>query len=87
MKPNSPKPRYWGKDHLSFPHGGFNDIFHVGVVLAFKEFAPLIMYRKTLGTSSGALAMACVAASFAIYQAINGITKMAIHCRSFALGS
>ncbi|OQR69317.1 patatin phospholipase domain-containing protein 2-like [Tropilaelaps mercedesae] len=80
------QPQYWEHGHLSFSGGGFIGIYHVGVVLAFKEFAPHIASRKALGTSSGALASTCLAAGYPVYQAISGINQMAVHCRSLSFG-
>lgn len=72
--------------HLSFSGGGFLGIYHVGVAMAFRDFAPHIAKRKVLGTSSGALAAMCLVSDFPMDKAINNIVKMAKHCRSLSLG-
>ncbi|XP_003742267.1 patanin-like phospholipase domain-containing protein [Galendromus occidentalis] len=72
--------------HLSFSGGGFLGIYHVGVALAFRDFAPHIAKRKVLGTSSGALAAMCLVSDFPMDKAVNNIVKMAKHCRSLSLG-
>ena len=80
------EPRYWEEGHLSFSGGGFIGIYHVGVAMAFKKFAPHISKRKVLGASSGALASMCLVTELPFDRAILGIAKMSIHCRSLALG-
>lgn len=85
-KGTSKQPLYWEEGHLSFSGGGFIGIYHVGVAIAFKKFAPHIASRKVLGASSGALASMCLVTNMPFDQAISGIAKMSIHCRSLTLG-
>ncbi|XP_018494493.1 patatin-like phospholipase domain-containing protein 2, partial [Galendromus occidentalis] len=85
-EPVNRQPRYWEEGHLSFSGGGFIGIYHVGVAIAFKKFAPHITSRKVLGASSGALASMCLVTNMPIDQIIKGIATMSTHCRSLALG-
>ena len=78
--------RFRDECHLSFSGGGFLGIYHVGVLQAFKDFAPEITTRKVLGASSGALACTCLACDLPVFAAIETITRMTVHCRSLSLG-
>ncbi|XP_022705176.1 patanin-like phospholipase domain-containing protein [Varroa jacobsoni] len=78
--------RFYEEAHLSFSGGGFLGIYHVGVALAFRDFAPHVANRKVFGTSAGALAASCLVSGFPMDKAINNIVTLAVHCRSLPLG-
>lgn len=46
--------------NLSFAGCGFLGIYHVGVAVAFKQYAPHLLLEKIAGASAGALAATCL---------------------------
>lgn len=48
------------KYNLSFAGCGFLGIYHVGVAVCFKKFAPHLLLQKISGASAGALAATCL---------------------------
>lgn len=46
--------------NLSFAGCGFLGIYHVGVAVAFKKYAPHLLLEKIGGASAGALAATCL---------------------------
>ncbi|CRK98649.1 CLUMA_CG012052, isoform A [Clunio marinus] len=48
------------KYNLSFAGCGFLGIYHVGVAVAFKKYAPQLLLQKISGASAGALAATCL---------------------------
>lgn len=83
----SEPPAYWEKGHLSFCGAGYLGCYHVGVSLVFKEFAPHIAARSTVGASSGALVAMLHVIDMPIASVIERFTEMAVYCRSLVLGS
>lgn len=48
------------KMNLSFAGCGFLGIYHVGVAVCFKKYAPHLLLEKIGGASAGALAACCL---------------------------
>lgn len=48
------------KMNLSFAGCGFLGIYHVGVAVCFKKYAPHLLLQKISGASAGALAACCL---------------------------
>lgn len=46
--------------NLSFAGCGFLGIYHVGVAVCFKKYAPHLLLKKISGASAGALAATCL---------------------------
>lgn len=46
--------------NLSFAGCGFLGIYHVGVAVCFKKYAPHLLLEKISGASAGALAACCL---------------------------
>lgn len=46
--------------NLSFAGCGFLGIYHVGVSVCFKKYAPHLLLDKISGASAGALAACCL---------------------------
>uniref|UniRef100_A0A182K5Z7 PNPLA domain-containing protein n=1 Tax=Anopheles christyi TaxID=43041 RepID=A0A182K5Z7_9DIPT len=46
--------------NLSFAGCGFLGIYHVGVAVAFKKYAPHLLLHRISGASAGALAACCL---------------------------
>uniref|UniRef100_A0A1A9UQI3 PNPLA domain-containing protein n=1 Tax=Glossina austeni TaxID=7395 RepID=A0A1A9UQI3_GLOAU len=46
--------------NLSFAGCGFLGIYHVGVAVCFKKYAPHLLLEKIGGASAGALAACCL---------------------------
>lgn len=44
------------KINLSFAGCGFNGIYHVGVAVCFKKYAPHLLLNRISGASAGAIA-------------------------------
>lgn len=49
-----------GNMNLSFAGCGFLGIYHVGVAVCFKKYAPHLLLNKISGASAGALAACCL---------------------------
>lgn len=50
----------WNKMNLSFAGCGFLGIYHVGVAVCFKKYAPHLLLDKISGASAGCLAATCL---------------------------
>lgn len=46
--------------NLSFAGCGFLGIYHVGVAVCFKKYAPHLLLNKISGASAGAIAACCL---------------------------
>lgn len=46
--------------NLSFAGCGFLGIYHVGVAVCFKKYAPHLLLDKISGASAGAIAACCL---------------------------
>ena len=46
--------------NLSFAGCGFLGIYHVGVAVCFKKYAPHLLLHRISGASAGALAACCL---------------------------
>lgn len=49
-----------GNMNLSFAGCGFLGIYHVGVAVCFKKYAPHLLLNKISGASAGAIAACCL---------------------------
>lgn len=80
-----PLPRYWEEGHLSFAGASCLGVYNTGAALAFREFAPHIAARKTLGASSGVFTAVLLATGMSLHHGISCIAKLVVRCRSRAL--
>lgn len=46
--------------NLSFAGCGFLGIYHVGVAVCFRKYAPHLLLNKISGASAGAIAACCL---------------------------
>jgi len=53
-------PERQGTMNLSFAGCGFLGIYHVGVAVCFKKYAPHLLLNKLSGASAGAIAACCL---------------------------
>lgn len=63
MKENCIGDKYLNRFHnmnLSFAGCGFLGIYHVGVAVCFKKYAPHLLLDKISGASAGAIAACCL---------------------------
>lgn len=57
--------------NLSFAGCGFLGIYHVGVAVCFKKYAPHLLLHKISGASAGALAACCLLCDLPLGMYIN----------------
>lgn len=57
--------------NLSFAGCGFLGIYHVGVAVCFKKYAPHLLLGKISGASFGALSACCLLCELPIGKVLN----------------
>lgn len=72
--------------NLSLCGCGFLGVYHVGVISAFKEFAPYVLDGKMAGCSAGSLVAACAMSGCCPGQMCSDALEIALRARSRALG-
>ncbi|CAF2358780.1 unnamed protein product [Rotaria sp. Silwood2] len=72
--------------NLSLCGCGFLGVYHVGVISAFKEYAPEVLDGKMAGCSAGSLVAACAMSGCCLGQMCSDALEIAIRARSRALG-
>ena len=64
--------------NLSFAGCGFLGIYHVGVAVCFKKYAPHLLLDKISGASAGAIAACCLLCDLPIGKCFNiGLISLA----------
>ncbi|KAF5308852.1 hypothetical protein FQR65_LT00552 [Abscondita terminalis] len=72
--------------NLSFAGCGFLGIYHVGVAVCFKKYAPHLLLDKISGASAGAIAACCLICDLPLGDMTSDVLRLAIEARSRSLG-
>ncbi|XP_051169120.1 1-acylglycerol-3-phosphate O-acyltransferase Pnpla3 isoform X2 [Leptopilina boulardi] len=72
--------------NLSFAGCGFLGIYHVGVAVCFKNYAPHLLLDKISGASAGAMAACCLLCDLPLGEMTSNLLKMAEDTRQRTLG-
>lgn len=62
--------------NLSFAGCGFLGIYHVGVAVCFRKYAPHLLLNKISGASAGAIAACCLICDLPIGKKIAHIAYL-----------
>ncbi|KAK9296971.1 hypothetical protein QLX08_009162 [Tetragonisca angustula] len=72
--------------NLSFAGCGFLGIYHVGVAVCFKKYAPHLLLDKISGASFGAIAACCLLCDLPLGEFTSNILRVAREARQRTLG-
>ncbi|XP_058788723.1 patatin-like phospholipase domain-containing protein 2 isoform X2 [Phymastichus coffea] len=72
--------------NLSFAGCGFLGIYHVGVAVCFKKYAPHLLLDKISGASAGAIAACCLLCDLPLGEMTSNLLKLARDARKRTLG-
>lgn len=72
--------------NLSFAGCGFLGIYHVGVAVCFKKYAPHLLLDKISGASVGALAATCLLCDMPLGEMTSDFFRIVNEARSHSLG-
>ncbi|XP_058054691.1 1-acylglycerol-3-phosphate O-acyltransferase Pnpla3-like isoform X1 [Anopheles bellator] len=72
--------------NLSFAGCGFLGIYHVGVAVAFKKYAPHLLLHRISGASAGALAACCLLCDMPLGEMTSDFFRVVNEARSHSLG-
>ncbi|KAI3379792.1 hypothetical protein SNEBB_011035 [Seison nebaliae] len=72
--------------NLSLSGCGFMGIYHIGVISAFKQYAPDVISKKICGASAGALCAACILCDCCPGEMCSDVLEIAVKARSRFLG-
>ncbi|XP_033216010.1 patatin-like phospholipase domain-containing protein 2 isoform X2 [Belonocnema kinseyi] len=72
--------------NLSFAGCGFLGIYHVGVAVCFKKYAPHLLLDKISGASAGAIAACCLLCDLPLGEVTSNVLRLAKEARQRALG-
>ncbi|CAB0036130.1 unnamed protein product [Trichogramma brassicae] len=72
--------------NLSFAGCGFLGIYHVGVAVCFKRYAPHLLLDKISGASAGAIAACCLLCDLPIADMTSQLLRLAKEARTRTLG-
>ncbi|KAK7874450.1 hypothetical protein R5R35_001542 [Gryllus longicercus] len=72
--------------NLSFAGCGFLGIYHVGVAVCFKKYAPHLLLNKISGASAGAIAACALLCDLPIGEQVSDVLKVVQQARSKTLG-
>ncbi|GJQ86181.1 bmm [Trypoxylus dichotomus] len=72
--------------NLSFAGCGFMGIYHVGVAVCFRKYAPHLLLNKISGASAGALAACGLLCDLPIGDFTSDVLRVATEARSRSLG-
>ncbi|OXU31956.1 hypothetical protein TSAR_013068 [Trichomalopsis sarcophagae] len=72
--------------NLSFAGCGFLGIYHVGVAVCFKKYAPHLLLEKISGASAGAIAACCLLCDLPLCEMTSNLLRLAREARQRALG-
>ncbi|XP_022918776.1 1-acylglycerol-3-phosphate O-acyltransferase Pnpla3-like isoform X2 [Onthophagus taurus] len=73
--------------NLSFAGCGFLGIYHVGVAVCFRKYAPHLLLEKISGASAGALAACSLLCDLPIGDLASDVLRVATEARSRSLGA
>lgn len=74
------------KMNLSFAGCGFLGIYHVGVAVCFKKYAPHLLLHRISGASAGALAACCLLCDLPLGEMTSDFFRVVNEARSHSLG-
>ncbi|XP_058118803.1 1-acylglycerol-3-phosphate O-acyltransferase Pnpla3-like [Anopheles coustani] len=74
------------KMNLSFAGCGFLGIYHVGVAVAFKKYAPHLLLHRISGASAGSLAACCLLCDMPLGEMTSDFFRVVNEARSHSLG-
>ncbi|XP_077297192.1 1-acylglycerol-3-phosphate O-acyltransferase Pnpla3-like [Arctopsyche grandis] len=72
--------------NLSFAGCGFLGIYHVGVAVCFRKYAPHLLLRRISGASAGALSACCMLCELPLGDIISDMLRLVGEARSGSLG-
>lgn len=72
--------------NLSFAGCGFLGIYHVGVAVCFRKYAPHLLLKKISGASAGAIAACCLLCDLPLGDITSDVLRVALEARSRSLG-
>ncbi|KAB0797303.1 hypothetical protein PPYR_08297 [Photinus pyralis] len=72
--------------NLSFAGCGFLGIYHVGVAVCFRKYAPHLLLNKISGASAGAIAACCLLCDLPLGDITSDVLRVALDARSRSLG-
>ncbi|XP_026672777.1 patatin-like phospholipase domain-containing protein 2 isoform X2 [Ceratina calcarata] len=72
--------------NLSFAGCGFLGIYHVGVAVCFKKYAPHLLLDKISGASAGAIAACCLLCDMPLGEITSNVLRVAREARQGTLG-
>ncbi|XP_011051317.1 PREDICTED: patatin-like phospholipase domain-containing protein 3 isoform X2 [Acromyrmex echinatior] len=72
--------------NLSFAGCGFLGIYHVGVAVCFKKYAPHLLLDKISGASAGAMAACCLLCDLPLGEMTSNVLHVAREARQRTLG-
>ncbi|KAJ8725236.1 hypothetical protein PYW07_016194 [Mythimna separata] len=72
--------------NLSFAGCGFLGIYHVGVAVCFKKYAPHLLLGKISGASFGALSACCLLCDLPIGEITTDVLRVVSEARAGSLG-
>ncbi|XP_071452365.1 1-acylglycerol-3-phosphate O-acyltransferase Pnpla3-like [Hetaerina americana] len=72
--------------NLSFAGCGFLGIYHVGVAVCFKKYAPHLLLEKISGASAGAIAACCLLCDLPLGEITSDVLRVVTEARSKTLG-
>ncbi|XP_050092419.1 1-acylglycerol-3-phosphate O-acyltransferase Pnpla3-like isoform X2 [Anopheles aquasalis] len=72
--------------NLSFAGCGFLGIYHVGVAVAFKKYAPHLLLHRISGASAGSLAACCLLCDMPLGEMTSDFFRVVNEARSHSLG-
>ncbi|XP_066600427.1 1-acylglycerol-3-phosphate O-acyltransferase Pnpla3-like [Prorops nasuta] len=72
--------------NLSFAGCGFLGIYHVGVAVCFKKYAPHLLLDKISGASAGAIAACCLLCDLPLGEITSNVLRWAREARQSTLG-
>ncbi|XP_055531457.1 1-acylglycerol-3-phosphate O-acyltransferase Pnpla3-like [Wyeomyia smithii] len=74
------------KMNLSFAGCGFLGIYHVGVAVCFKKYAPHLLLHRISGASAGTLAACCLLCDMPLGEMTSDFFRVVNEARSHSLG-
>uniref|UniRef100_A0AAG5DTM7 triacylglycerol lipase n=1 Tax=Anopheles atroparvus TaxID=41427 RepID=A0AAG5DTM7_ANOAO len=74
------------KMNLSFAGCGFLGIYHVGVAVAFKKYAPHLLLHRISGASAGCLAACCLLCDMPLGEMTSDFFRVVNEARAHSLG-
>ncbi|XP_011136998.1 patatin-like phospholipase domain-containing protein 3 isoform X2 [Harpegnathos saltator] len=72
--------------NLSFAGCGFLGIYHVGVAVCLKKYAPQLLLNKISGASAGAIAACCLLCDLPLGEITSHVLRVAREARQRTLG-